>query len=509
MPNRYKDTVCELTKNKNTENRTLEAEHEELLDSMGLSNRGVEKGNKEVSECIVNEVELTGNDFPTLDESIGKKGSPEKAVNVSTDTTPTSPLNADTVSVTNKVCESSDVNNSNKTDGTLTKVGKTFADTVKPNKVDVLNKLSWIPTVMDEGREVVMFDAELILEGSNKWMLTLCGHLKQKINCSKFVKMEYSWRPPRCNEFKVFGHNCALNKEAVAATTNASIQNAIVGTKGGNKNFRRRQEFRPVNKQPQASTSGAKDPGSSSQDTPKHASPNVSTNQNTPKPTSLKSPWKVSQTAMEEIKRSANNQRKPSLEDLVKWNTNMHTNFREQWKEKWNNALKWNDECPEIEDVLDEVNGIAQSMTENELDGKASNSGRERKVLWSTLKRYKSIVNDSSWVLMGDWNECLNHIEVEDLNYTGVHFTWVQSRRNPNSGILKKIDRVLVAMMLYKAAVTPLKLTLRDTANGQFTGKFFMFKTKQTVLNQGMLPPADKDKMNTYKVLRTRHSLAK
>lgn len=29
---------------------------------------------------------------------------------------------------------------------------------------------------MDEGREVVMFDDELILEGSKKWMFTLCGH---------------------------------------------------------------------------------------------------------------------------------------------------------------------------------------------------------------------------------------------------------------------------------------------------------------------------------------------
>lgn len=96
----------------------------------------------------------------------------------------------------------------------------------------------------------------------------------------------------------------------------------------------------------------------------------------------------------------------------------------------------------------------------------AANTGRERRELWKTLKRYKSIVNDDPWALMGDWNvslniedhseggscktpdmnefqECLDSIETEDMNCTGTHFTWIQSRLNPNNGILKKIDRVL------------------------------------------------------------------
>lgn len=75
-------------------------------------------------------------------------------------------------------------------------------------------------------------------------------------------------------------------------------------------------------------------------------------------------------------------------------------------------------------------------------------------------------MSDRPWVLMGDWNvslhdrdhseggsyktndmvdfqECLDNIEVEDINSTGVHFTWVQSRLNPSNGIMKKIDRVM------------------------------------------------------------------
>nr|GEY89347.1 hypothetical protein [Tanacetum cinerariifolium] len=44
---------------------------------------------------------------------------------------------------------------------------------------------------------------------------------------------------------------------------------------------------------------------------------------------------------------------------------------------------------------------------------------------------------------MIEFHECLEQIEVEDLNSLGVHFTWVQIRQDPNSGILKKIDIVL------------------------------------------------------------------
>ncbi|GJW27094.1 RNA-directed DNA polymerase, eukaryota, reverse transcriptase zinc-binding domain protein [Tanacetum coccineum] len=46
---------------------------------------------------------------------------------------------------------------------------KTYA-----TKVD--NKLKLIPTGINNGREVVMFDDEILQEGIKKWQLTLCGH---------------------------------------------------------------------------------------------------------------------------------------------------------------------------------------------------------------------------------------------------------------------------------------------------------------------------------------------
>ncbi|MFS7923002.1 hypothetical protein Hanom_Chr03g00255681 [Helianthus anomalus] len=57
-------------------------------------------------------------------------------------------------------------------------------------------------------------------------------------------------------------------------------------------------------------------------------------------------------------------------------------------------------------------------------------------------------------------------------------------------------ELISVAMRLYKAAVRPLKLMLRDSASGELFGKFLMHKTKQTVLNQVMLQPADKHRIN-------------
>ncbi|GJX12065.1 hypothetical protein Tco_0201924 [Tanacetum coccineum] len=44
---------------------------------------------------------------------------------------------------------------------------------------------------------------------------------------------------------------------------------------------------------------------------------------------------------------------------------------------------------------------------------------------------------------MLDFQESIKENGIEDLNCSGIHFTWVQSRLNPSSGILKKIDRIM------------------------------------------------------------------
>ncbi|GKB71151.1 RNA-directed DNA polymerase, eukaryota, reverse transcriptase zinc-binding domain protein [Tanacetum coccineum] len=49
---------------------------------------------------------------------------------------------------------------------------------------------------------------------------------------------------------------------------------------------------------------------------------------------------------------------------------------------------------------------------------------------------------------MIDFKECINEIEIKDINSSSLHFTWVKSLLNPSSSILKKIDRVMAPTIL-------------------------------------------------------------
>ncbi|XP_071739496.1 uncharacterized protein [Rutidosis leptorrhynchoides] len=95
----------------------------------------------------------------------------------------------------------------------------------------------------------------------------------------------------------------------------------------------------------------------------------------------------------------------------------------------------------------------------------AVNNYIQRRQLWKDLCVHKRFVGQHPWTIMRDFNaslslddstsgssniniimrefqECIKEINMVDVNYTGLHYTWNQS---PNSvtGILKKIDRVM------------------------------------------------------------------
>lgn len=88
-----------------------------------------------------------------------------------------------------------------------------------------------------------------------------------------------------------------------------------------------------------------------------------------------------------------------------------------------------------------------------------------RKKLWNDLGMHKNFVNGRPWVLLGDFNvalniedtstgtsgitygmmdfkDCVESIEIEDVNRVGLHYTWNQ-RPKANCGILKKLNRVM------------------------------------------------------------------
>ena len=95
----------------------------------------------------------------------------------------------------------------------------------------------------------------------------------------------------------------------------------------------------------------------------------------------------------------------------------------------------------------------------------ACNYYMERRKLWQSLGKNKDVVSGMPWLIVGDFNvtrqlldsssgtsrlsrgmvdfnECMNFIEVQDINKNGLHFSWNQ-KLNGNNGILKKLDRVL------------------------------------------------------------------
>ncbi|XP_071689270.1 uncharacterized protein [Rutidosis leptorrhynchoides] len=96
----------------------------------------------------------------------------------------------------------------------------------------------------------------------------------------------------------------------------------------------------------------------------------------------------------------------------------------------------------------------------------ASNSGVERRRLWADLVGHRALISQQPLVILGDFNvtlkvnehsaggsymsdemtelqNCVNHIEVEDLCNTGFHFTWTKFLKNSNCDVLKKLDMIL------------------------------------------------------------------
>ncbi|GKC80830.1 RNA-directed DNA polymerase, eukaryota, reverse transcriptase zinc-binding domain protein [Tanacetum coccineum] len=97
----------------------------------------------------------------------------------------------------------------------------------------------------------------------------------------------------------------------------------------------------------------------------------------------------------------------------------------------------------------------------------AANCGIERRVLWNEIRTAANVVADKPWIMLGDFNvimkadehssgsslltndmqefiECVNDVEMEDINSFRLFFTWIKSPAKPETSIMKKLDRILV-----------------------------------------------------------------
>ncbi|XP_022024451.1 uncharacterized protein LOC110924768 [Helianthus annuus] len=95
----------------------------------------------------------------------------------------------------------------------------------------------------------------------------------------------------------------------------------------------------------------------------------------------------------------------------------------------------------------------------------ADNEYKNRIALWENLCMHYSFMRDKPWILMGDFNyslfledtlsgssssnigmvefkECVDSIEVFDINASGLHYTWTNKQQN-QWAVFKKIDRIL------------------------------------------------------------------
>ncbi|GJS52288.1 RNA-directed DNA polymerase, eukaryota, reverse transcriptase zinc-binding domain protein, partial [Tanacetum coccineum] len=105
----------------------------------------------------------------------------------------------------------------------------------------------------------------------------------------------------------------------------------------------------------------------------------------------------------------------------------------------------------------------------------AHNRYMQRRALWHNLVTHKAYVRDRPWCILGDFNvslhvndkstgtsyidrgmrdfqECVDSIEVLDVNSTGLRYTWNQKPRG-GEGIRKKIDRIMANSDFYDVFV--------------------------------------------------------
>ncbi|GJV03160.1 RNA-directed DNA polymerase, eukaryota, reverse transcriptase zinc-binding domain protein [Tanacetum coccineum] len=374
---------------------------------------------------------------------------------------------------------------------------KSYAYTVKEKIEEIDNKLDLIPTEFEDGREVVIFEEELAREAepdtlpiwvklynmpmeawSVKGVSAIASSLGKPIIMDKVTaKMCHQGMGrggyARVNTKENEGCSRSNNEEGFTPSNNikkvkeGNYKERIWNGKNvnGKQQGKIRVKFRPIPKQADIRvedirvSNREKEQSGNKESIPEEKNMHVK-EKNTPikKVQSPKKSWNMQAKTMEEFRRSANkfvvfgefeeneiqeiqklremeiigkfvkNKRQPTTEDTSKWSKEMIKEFKDMWEEFM--------EC------------------------------KVRRKLWNILNEYKRVVADNPWVLMGDWNvslntcdhsegsscktrgmiefkDCVDLIEIEDLNSYRIHFTWIQSRLNPSNGILKKIDMIM------------------------------------------------------------------
>lgn len=222
---------------------------------------------------------------------------------------------------------------------------------------------------------------------------------------TKFVNVEYTWKPLRCDHCKVFGHcdnKCTIlkDKNTECEVNGDSGKDNVVNDKVVNEN----EEFARVNRNKKDTTGMGHKKGpvqtrgkehvwqkKAKQNDDKGADKGKVSEHNTISPSRM---WKASKETMDELKKSANkyavfcdigdnevldeqvlsdkeivdkyvnNHRQPGLEEEPRWTPEMYLYFKEQWELRCNN--EFNEVVEEVQKMND---GMANIMNMGDVRG--------------------------------------------------------------------------------------------------------------------------------------------
>ncbi|GKC05519.1 putative receptor-like protein kinase [Tanacetum coccineum] len=297
---------------------------------------------------------------------------------------------------------------------------------------------------------------------------------------TKKVDVEYQWKPDICSHCMVFGHN----KKVCKTLGNANEEK---GNNVGNKDETRGPNivddgFVEVKNRKMGQLKRKKDVGKKDQnDNQSKKVEEDNTTQETNKGRS--SGWTIQEEILTAIQKSKNryvvledeeyNEERelrqlkyrmivdnylnkkiqPTCSETQNWSKDMISYFKQKWEE---NVNLQEDE----EDVMNGENMSANMCAANEISGLET-------TLWNEVRAAANIIADKPWIMLGDFNvtmkveehssggsqitnemqdiiDCANEVEIEDINSTGLFFTWIKSPSKPETSIMKKLDRILI-----------------------------------------------------------------
>ncbi|GJR25722.1 RNA-directed DNA polymerase, eukaryota, reverse transcriptase zinc-binding domain protein [Tanacetum coccineum] len=312
------------------------------------------------------------------------------------------------------------------------------------------------------------------------------------------IRVEYEWKPPRCPTCNIFGHTGETCPKKVVTNpvmndTNASNDGfqKVINRKRNNKGSSAGNKLPkgvPVSKGFQVGKDLAFKP----------KAPNVGFNGTRVEPISKAGPSKTNNGG-ESLSTKDTNARqqdtgKKKISNIASPNPfaalGVDDDEEEEVKNIWDESenlnlqhtgastpaqtiiLGWNDDLVDVM-IMAQTNQVMHVQVNIRSDNKAlfcstiyaDNYYVSRRALWNNLVGHASLMRDKPWVLLGDFNaalnledhscggyqpdiamrefkECVQLIEVMDVNATGLHFTWNQKPKG-SKGILKKIDRIM------------------------------------------------------------------